>query len=205
MLSTRVLCFSIAALLVSGCATTSNDTPSRPQDACSMLRENNWGKPLGKAARKWDARPGLILAIMYQESGFRSKAKPARQGGFLFLPGKRPSDAYGYAQAKDDTWEHYEKNGGGHSADRDDFADAADFVGWYLTQTEKRTGVPRNDAVRQYLAYHEGAGGYLRGTYRKKKWLTNTAETVGRNAASYDRQIGHCSGELKGGGLFGLF
>jgi hypothetical protein len=202
MTTLRALSFAAASFTLAGCATVGggvdNSQPSRPLDACSMIRENNWGKPLGNAARRWQVRAGVILAIIYQESGFQAKARPARQDGFLFMPGKRPSDAYGFAQAKDATWDEYTANGGGRFARRDNFADAADFVGWYLTQTEKRTGVARNDPVRQYLAYHEGAGGYMRGTYRGKKWLIGTAEKVGKNANAYERQIAHCSNELMG-------
>jgi hypothetical protein len=200
MATLRALSFVAASFTLAGCATVGvgvdNSPPSKPLNACSMIRENNWGKPLGAAARRWQVRAGVILAFIYQESGFHAKARPARQDGFLFVPGKRPSDAYGYAQAKDATWDQYTSNGGGRFARRDNFADAADFVGWYVTQTEQRTGVPRNDAVRQYLAYHEGAGGYLRGTYRSKQWLIGTAETVGKNANAYERQISGCSGEL---------
>jgi hypothetical protein len=142
---------------------------------------------------------------MYQESGFRDDARPARQGGFLFLPGKRPSNAYGYAQAKTDTWAAYKKDEGGRFAQRDSFADATDFVGWYLAETQERTGVSRTDAKNQYLAYHEGAGGYLKGSYKSKKWLVGTANTVASNAAAYDKQLSQCKGELRGGFMDALW
>ena len=38
----------------------------------------------------------------------------------------------------------------------------------------------------------------MRGTYRKKKWLIDTAQKVGANANSYERQITNCSNELMG-------
>ena len=43
----------------------------------------------------------------------------------------------------------------------------ADFMGWYMTKTRKLTGVSLSDAKNQYLAYHEGQVGYLKGSYKE--------------------------------------
>ena len=140
---------------------------------------------------------GLQLAIMKQESSFEAKARPAREGGFLFIPGKRPSTAYGYSQALNATWEEYKRDSGNGGADRHSFKDSSDFIGWYINQTGKKTGVGQYDYKAHYLAYHEGQGGYLKGSYKKKKWLVQTADRVAGQAARYESQISSCNG-LKG-------
>jgi hypothetical protein len=147
-----------------------------------------------------------MMAIMHQESRFRAKAKPPRRVFLGFIPGPRPSDAYGYSQAKASTWEWYQKSTGDRGADRDDFADAITFIGWYNYQSYKRNGIPRSDTYRLYLAYHEGHGGYGRGSYRNKDWLQTVAGKVERQAQSYRQQLAGCEKELqRGRGLFGWF
>ena len=43
--------------------------------------------------------------------------------------------------------------------DRDDFDDALDFMGWFISKTYKVNGISKWDAYAQYLNYHEGWGG----------------------------------------------
>jgi len=145
------------------------------------------------------------MAMMYQESRFQAKAKPPRKKIFGFIPGPRPSSAYGYSQAKKSTWKEYKSSAGNYGADRDDFEDAIDFVGWYNNKSKQRSGISRNDAYRLYLAYHEGHGGYNRGTYRKKKWLIDVARKVERKANTYQQQLNGCEEDLKSGWFFGWF
>ena len=76
----------------------------------------------------------VMMAFMHQESRFVAGAKPPRKQIWGFIPGPRPSDAYGYSQAKNSTWEWYKTKSGNHGADRDDFDDAIDFVGSTTTQ-----------------------------------------------------------------------
>jgi hypothetical protein len=147
-----------------------------------------------------------MMAIMHQESRFRATAKPPRKKILGFIPGPRPSDSYGYSQALKSTWASYERSAGRYGADRDDFGDAIDFIGWYNDQSKRRSGIARNDAYRLYLAYHEGHGGYNRGTYRGKQWLINVARKVNSRAARYQQQLAGCEDELdEGGWFFGLF
>ncbi len=40
---------------------------------------------------------------------------------------------------------------------------------------------------------HEGHGGYARGTYKRKRWLMNTANRVQRTANNYAAQLKRCS------------
>jgi hypothetical protein len=102
------------------------------------------------------------------------------------------SSALGYAQAIDGTWEWYLKDTGQRRADRTDFADASDFIGWYMNLNSRMNGVSTRDAYNQYLAYHEGKAGYARGSYRNKAWLPPVAADVSEWAARYEAQLQSC-------------
>ena len=78
------------------------------------------------------------------------------------------SSAYGYAQALDGTWDDYRQATGRRGADRDDFADASDFIGWYMNEAAPGERLAPHDAYNQYLAYPEGKAGYARGSYRAR-------------------------------------
>ena len=54
-----------------------------------------------------------------------------------------------------------------------------------MTKTRKLTGVSLSDAKNQYLAYHEGQVGYLKGSYKRKQWLINKANNVGNRSSKY--------------------
>lgn len=108
------------------------------------------------------------------------------------LPMGRQSSAYGYAQALDGTWKEYQRAEGGRSARRTNIRDATDFMGWYMNKTRDVTGVPLSDARNQYLAYHEGRTGYLRGSYNSKSWLLRVADEVGARSAMYQQQLASC-------------
>ena len=85
---------------------------------------------------------GFQLAVMKQESAFDARAKAPRgeRKWFGLVKGDRLSSAYGYAQALDTTWETYKRETGNGGADRHNFRDAADFIGWYFASTGARTG-----------------------------------------------------------------
>jgi hypothetical protein len=138
-----------------------------------------------------------LLAIIHQESTFRSDARPPPRTWYLgFIPGPRPSSAYGYSQALDGTWGDYITATRNHNANRDDFSDAVDFVGWYVHQTARRNRVAKHDAYHQYLAYHEGHGGFARGSYRKKPWLMKRAREADQLAKRYRAQLARCETQL---------
>jgi hypothetical protein len=189
----HLLSASIAVLALAGCATTR--PPTQVSDACSILNEKRaWRSGLRDAAHQWTVSPGLILAFIQQESGFRADAKPPRGDGFLFIPGARPSSAEGYAQALDGTWNDYRAATGNGGAKRSRFTDAADFVGWYVNRSNEVAQIPLSDVQAHYLAYHEGPAGYRRGTWRSKAWLLNVSNKVAANAARYDNQLARCDG-----------
>lgn len=182
-------------LLLQACATA---TPTNRQNICALFAEKSgWYKDAKKAADKWQSSVPIIMSIMYQESAFVAKARPARTKILWVIPGPRPSDAYGYPQARDSTWDWYQDKTGNYSARRYDFADAADFIAWYNWQSNQMAGIALNDPFNLYLAYHEGQGGYKRGSYKSKNWLLNTARSVAARSSNYDAQLKTCQAELE--------
>lgn len=192
------------ALGLGACAT------SPPKDANNICRifddKRGWYEDARDAEKAWGSSIPVLMAIVHQESRFVANAKPPRKKILGFIPGPRPSDSYGYSQALASTWEGYQRSAGRYGADRDDFGDALDFVGWYNHQSYRRNGIAKNDAYRLYLAYHEGHGGYERGSYQSKDWLLKVARKVSDRSALYERQLGGCRAELeKGRAWFGWF
>lgn len=175
--------------------------PSAAEQAniCEIFEDRGaWYRATRSVRREWGAPISVQMAIMQAESAFDDDARPERGRMFFgLLPGARPSSAYGYAQAVDSTWDEYRRATGNNGAERDDFDDAIDFIGWYMAQTERRTGVPMSDGRRQYLAYHEGWSGYNRGTWRSKAWLDAKATRVGETARRYEAQLDDCANELR--------
>jgi hypothetical protein len=196
----RVLALLLCVMLLSACTTPQ---PRDVNDICAIFKEkDDWYDDAADASEEWGSPIPVMMAIMYQESRFQAKAKPPRKKILGFIPGPRPSSAYGYSQAKKSTWKDYKHSAGRYGADRDDFADAIDFVGWYNYQSYKRSKISRQDTYALYLAYHEGHGGYNRRTYRKKKWLMDVARKVERKANTYQQQLNGCEEQLKSGGWF---
>lgn len=193
----RFVLFLALFLSVAACATK---PPENQANACEIFEENrSWYKATRKVEKKWGVPISLQLAFIRQESAFRHNAKPAR-GKFLFVfPGARPSSAKGYAQALDTTWDTYRKETGNRRANRKNFADATDFIGWYVSESHDRAGIAKNDAYAQYLAYHEGAGGYMRGTYKSKPNVKRIATGVARTATNYETQLDRCEAKFRRG------
>ncbi|GAA3537522.1 lipoprotein [Zobellella aerophila] len=188
----------LAALVVFlvGCATS---PPRNPEDLCAIFEQHDdWHKAAKNSQEKWGVPVHVMMATMYQESSFRHDAQPPMRY-FLFIPYGRASSAYGYPQAKDETWADYQRESGNGWSSRDDFADAIDFMGWYMSKTHRINGVSKWDAYQQYLNYHEGWGGYRRGSYRQKQWLLNVSRRVDSRAQRYAKQYWQCKEELNSG------
>jgi len=179
-------------------------TTSPPKDAdniCAIFFEkDDWYQDAARARDKWDSGIPVMMAIIHQESRFKADAKPPRQKILGIIPWTRPSSAYGYSQALDATWDWYETSTGRWGADRDDFGDSIDFIGWYNDQSHRHSGIGRADTFNLYLAYHEGHGGYSRASYRAKPWLTDAARKVQGRAATYQVQLQVCEEKLKDDG-----
>jgi hypothetical protein len=195
------LLFILGALMVSLSACLGGQpVPERPGDVCEIFRENrNWYRDAHESSRRWGVPIPVMMAIIYQESGFVDDAKPPRTTCLWIFPGPRPSSAAGYAQALDTTWEQYKQSTGNWGADKDDFGDAIDFIGWYCYVSHKTCKIKRTDAYNLYLAYHEGQGGFNRGTYQKKSWLKRVAGNLKSRAKIYETQLASCEGEFQKG------
>ena len=198
-LTQPVAALMIVALLPA-CVTS---PPKQVDDVCHIFREKSgWYGDAKESRARWGVPVSVSMAFMHQESRFVATAKPPRKKLWGVIPGPRPSDAYGYSQAKDSTWEWYQRSTGNYGADRDDFGDAIDFVGWYNNVSHKELGIDKQDAFRLYLAYHEGHGGYRKQSYRSKDWLVDVARKVDRQARRYDSQLQECSEGLEPRGWF---
>jgi len=190
----------LVAALLTGCTASQ---PRNTGNICAIFTEkDDWYADAVQARDNWNSPIPVMMAIMHQESRFKADAQPPRQKLLGIIPWTRPSNSYGYSQALESTWEAYEHGAGRWGADRDDFADAIDFIGWYNDQSHRLNGIARQDTYRLYLAYHEGHGGYRRGSYRSKPWLLEVASKVQRRADSYRAQLQGCEQKLKEGGWF---
>jgi hypothetical protein len=180
--------------------------PSDANDICSIFDEKrSWHRASVRAAERWGVPESVQLAIIHQESSFRATARPPRRKILWLLPGPRLSSAYGYGQVVDSTWMRYVQSTGNRRASRDDFDDVADFIGWYADRIHRRTGIAKHDAGTLYMAYHEGPGGFQRGTYAQKPWLQRAARRVDRRAGSYASQYADCRERLSRRRFLGIF
>ena len=187
----RKIYIFLLLLIISGCVTNRQFNTS---DVCDIFKTNpNWKAITEKTKAKWDVPVSLQLSFIKQESSFDRTARPPRKKILGFIPGLRASSAYGYSQALDGTWEEYISSTKNFDADRKDFEDASDFIGWYVDGTYRLLKISKNDVYNHYLAYHEGRGGYQKKSYEKKKWLLGVAAKVELQAKEYSNQIKKCN------------
>jgi hypothetical protein len=184
----------IAALAILSACSGHQKPPSTTVDACRMQSERpEWFKAMRRTEARWGVPVSVQLATIGRESSFQHDARPVKRiGSGIFSREVPRSSAYGYAQALDGTWDDYRSATGRRGADRDNFADASDFIGWYMSGSTRVNGMALHDSYNQYLAYHEGKAGYARGTYRSKAWLPAVARDVQIWAARYDAQLRTC-------------
>ena len=186
-------------------ACTTNQQINTANSCIIFEQKKNWYKSTKNSFDKWGTPIELQLAIINQESSFTQFAKPERKKIFGIIPGSRPSTAFGFAQVTNPTWDWYKTKTGNKNASRANFKDITDFIGWYVVQSEKIVGISKNDFYNQYLAYHEGQGGWKKGTHQNKKWLIEVAKNVERNANMYNNQLKDCENKLNKKGFFGIF
>ncbi|HJO10736.1 MAG: transglycosylase SLT domain-containing protein [Gammaproteobacteria bacterium] len=188
---------SASALLITLLTSCVASQPRNVADVCDIFSDRRaWYKAAKASAERWGVPTPVNMAFIYQESTFRARAKPERSRILWIIPGPRPSSAYGYAQALDSTWSDYVQASGNGRARRNNFDDAIDFVAWYNSMSTRLSNIAPNDARNLYLAYHEGNGGYQRGTYREKQWLLEAASNVQTNAGRFASQYSTCKSEL---------
>lgn len=182
-----------AALLLVLASCGSYGPPSNVYDACAIAHERpRFLRAMRASERRWGVPVPVQMATIRQESGFRSNAKTPYRWMLGIIPLGRQSTAYGYAQVLTSTWRDYRRETGHWGASRTNIWDATDFIGWYMNKAHREAGIPKTDARDQYLAYHEGIGGYMRGTYRGKGWLVAVANRVQHNTNIYYAQLRSC-------------
>ena len=188
-------------IIILGCVTLivacASKPPSQQDNICSIFKEkSSWYRIVNKSYEKWDAPIHVQMAIMRQESAFQNRIKPERTKLLGIIPWKRKSSALGYSQAIDATWDWYRKENNKPLASRVNFADAVDFTGWYMKKTLQINGISTSDAYNQYLAYHEGHGGYKNKSFKNKDWLVKTAKIVDERSLKYKSQLDDCKNQF---------
>ena len=129
MMSYHKIKIGSVALLGSLLAACASSPPESVADICDIFEDRRgWYNAAKSAERRWGIPVSVNMAFIYQESSFQSRAKPPRNKFLWIFPGRRPSSAYGYAQALDATWREYQQNSGNSHASRRNFSDAIDFV-----------------------------------------------------------------------------
>lgn len=187
----------LLSLVLAGCATS---PPQNPDDLCAIFVEKpHWYKAARRAERKWGLPIAMGPAFIHRESSYESDAKPARGKLLWVIPWRRPSSAYGYAQATDEAWEDYRKESKAWFVERDDFADALDFIGWYNQRSHRRLGIDKTNAYHLYLAYYEGPSGYATGNWKRNATVQRYAGIVGDRFARYGSQLTRCEERLDKG------
>ena len=185
----RVALVAGLVALVAGCASA---PPTRQANLCEVLEQHpDWYDYARDSAEEWGTPIHVQMSFVRHESSFRADAKPPFEW-FLFIPLGRASSAKGYAQAQDPVWGEYQAERGRWSRSRSDMKDALDFIGWYNYGTWRQLGIDRTDAYRLYLAYHEGRGGYRRGSWKKKPEVQGYAKRVSETARAYESQLSGC-------------
>ncbi|EAQ03973.1 lipoprotein, putative [Pseudooceanicola batsensis HTCC2597] len=157
-----------------------------------MQERKPYARAFRRVERRWGVPTHVMMAMIHQESKFDSNARTPHRFALGIIPMGRQSSAYGYSQALDGTWGDYKRETGNRRARRNDFNDATDFMGWYMTKTRDKLGIPLSDTYNQYLAYHDGHTGYRRGTWKSKAWLVDVAQRVAARAQVYRVQLSNC-------------
>ena len=174
------MCLSGLVVLAAGCASA---PPEQQADLCEVFEQYpDWYDYARDSVKQWGTPVHVLMAFVRHESSYRAKAKPPFKW-FLFIPLGRASSAKGYAQAQDPVWGEYQAERGRLFRSRSDMEDALDFIGWYNYKSWRELGIDRADAYRLYLAYHEGRGGYRRGTWKEQARGAALRETGRRDRA----------------------
>ena len=172
-----------------------SSVPKNTKNSCAIFEDRYlWYKHTKKVEEKWGVPVYIQLAFVKKESDFNWLAKPPRTKLFKVIPFKRPSTSFGYSQAVKGTWEQYKNETGNKFATRTRFKDSVDFIGWYTNKTEKILKVSKNDAFKQYIAYHEGWGNYK--NYKNNKKVIGLANKVENQSNIYKKQLSNCRNSL---------
>ena len=180
-----------AVTILSGCVTA---PPNNIRNACAIAQEYpSWYYDSLNSYKKWGVPISVQWAIIRYESSFIGDAKTPMQYVLGLIPTGRQSSAYGYAQALNGTWDHYQQETGNSWASRSNFADATDFIGWYGDRAHRLAGISKSNTYELYLAYHQGIAGYKRGSYKNNRFLMDYAQKAQNEAYQYASQLRRCN------------
>lgn len=175
---------AFTAVAVTSCSENAKVDDS--MGVCEILTQNlGWSEPLKVAKNKYNLPPAYAMALMYKESTFKAEAK------------SKGSTAYGYAQAIDGTWKHFQKDVK-PNAKRNNFNDSVQFIGWYTAQLAKSLKLKMTDSYNLYMAYMLGATGFKRykaGTFKNKAKIVEDkklAQKVKDFTKQYKSQLKNC-------------
>ncbi len=189
----RLFRAAILLAFLASCGGGNFSAPRNLDNACAIVEERpQYFRAMQDTERKWGVPVPVLMAIIHQESKFVGNARTPHRFALGIIPMGRQSSAYGYSQALDGTWDEYRDDQNKRGARRDRIDDAADFMGWYMTQSRDKLGISLSDAQTQYLAYHEGRTGYANGSHNNKPWLIEVAARVGARAQTYGDQLATC-------------
>ena len=126
------IAFFIQIFVLQSCATK---PPENPDNICLIFQEKrSWYKAAIRSEKRWKIPPYVLISFVHQESSFKSDARPEREKILGVIPWFRPSTAVGYSQALTKTWDDYKDETGNTRANRKNFSDSADFIGWYASK-----------------------------------------------------------------------
>ncbi|MCC5812333.1 MAG: lysozyme-like domain containing protein [Ectothiorhodospiraceae bacterium] len=190
-----VLLLLMAVTLLAGCASR---PPDRVGNICEIFSQNpRWYDYARESEERWGTPIATQMAFVHQESTFQRRARPPRTRLLGFIPWRRPSTAYGYAQAQNPVWGEYMDDEGTLFARRTHMKYALDFIGWYNHRTHQRLGISKQNPEHLYYAYHEGHTGYRRGNWRSNAVLQRSAGRVSSHASRYSQQLPACERDLR--------
>ena len=191
----KVIVLVCAALVLNSCSLPTRVPASYQKNFCKMMEANSgWFRQLMKVRKKTESHPWVVMAIIHQESRFDPHAVPK---GTKRANEESHQGAYGYAQAIKTTWDAFRKQTGNLDAERSNFKDATEFIGWYNDISHNQLGIDLRNTHDLYLAYHEGHGGFSQKTYRKpsNKWVVAVAKKVAKQSERYRKQFRGCNGK----------
>ena len=186
------LFFITFVFFIASCSSWST-VPTDQKNACNIIKDKrSWYRALQRTEKKWNVSKGTQLSFILTESNFRPRAKTQRKYIFGFIPSGRLSSAFGYAQVIDSTWEWYKDSTNNRYASRTSFRDSTDFVGWYITQSNKKLKLRKNDVYNNYLAYHQGHQGFKNKSFINKPNLIAVAKKTEKKSIIFDKQLKKC-------------
>lgn len=159
------------------------EAPPPANETCALIASHKgWTEALANAEARWETPAAALLAVVRQESNFEV---PDRNN--------QPLAPYGYAQADSRTWSAYRTAVKRPRADRANFTDAVDFIGWYFAATRARTGAKYSDVTTHYLAYSRGQNRPGKASPAARK----NAAKVAAYAKAYAKDLAACPPTLK--------